>query len=62
MDKDEVFFFLDGLRASGDTNMWGAGIYLEQVFDMNKSQAKHYLLEWMRTFAERHPANIQESA
>jgi hypothetical protein len=57
-----VFYFLDGLRASGDTNMWGAGVYLEMVFGMNKSQAKYYLLEWMKTFAERHSANIQESA
>ena len=53
MDKDEVFLFLDGLRASGVTNMWGAGAYLEQVYDMNKRDAKDYLLEWMRTFSER---------
>ena len=53
MDKDEVFSFLDGLRASGVTNMWGAGAYLEQVYDMNKRDAKDYLLEWMRTFSER---------
>ncbi len=53
MDKEEVFYFLDGLRASGDTNMWGAGAYLELVFGMDKVQAKHYLLEWMKTFSER---------
>ena len=53
MDKEEVFLFLDGLRASGVTNMWGAGAYLEQVYDMNKRDAKDYLLEWMRTFSER---------
>ena len=53
MNKEEVFLFLDALRETGATNMWGAGVYLQEAFDMNKSEAKQYLLEWMRTFSER---------
>lgn len=50
MDKSEMFEFLDDLRESGVTNMFGAGKYLEQEFNIDKSQAKEILLEWMRNF------------
>ena len=46
--------YLDNLRESGATNMWGAAPYLEQVFDLNEADAKKILLHWMKTFGERH--------
>ena len=47
--------FLDELRASGDTNMYGAGPYLLTVFpELSKQEAKDVVLEWMRTFSQRH--------
>lgn len=53
--RDEVFEYLDTLRESGVTNMWGAGVYLEHEFDFDREQASAWLLEWMDTFSERHP-------
>jgi hypothetical protein len=52
--KDDVFDYLDDLRESGVTNMFGAGPYLEKAFDLNKSEARFLLTEWMRTFSQRH--------
>lgn len=42
--------YLDWLRESGLTNMWGASSYLVDAFDLDKKEAKAILLEWMRTF------------
>jgi bisphosphoglycerate-dependent phosphoglycerate mutase len=40
--------FLDGLRESGITNMWGASPFLEDEFpELNKQEAKAVLLAWM---------------
>ena len=54
--KDKVFEYLDALRESGATNMFGAGQYIEDAFDLKKAEARFLLGEWMRTFNERHPA------
>ena len=45
--------YLDNLRESGQTNMFGAGSYLEKKFKMDK--ARKVLVYWMETFGERHP-------
>jgi len=42
--------FLDELRESGKTNMFGAGSYLEEEFGLDKYEARAVLSEWMRTF------------
>ena len=55
VDQDKVFHFLDDLRESGDTNMWGAGSYVQAEFDVDKNAARDLVLEWMETFEERHP-------
>ena len=55
-DRDEVFEFLDDLRESGETNMFGARPYLVYEFGMTKREAGAVLSEWMQTFSERHPA------
>jgi hypothetical protein len=52
---DEVLEYLDSLRESGVTNMFGAGPWLENEFDMDKADATAALLYWMHTFSERHP-------
>ena len=44
--------FLNELRRSGVTNMFGAGAYLEQEFGLTKKGAGDVLVEWMRTFSE----------
>ena len=58
MDKElpsqrDVNIFLDVVRSSGVTNMFGAGSYIEEHFDVNKYQAREYLHTWMKTFGER---------
>ena len=52
--EDEYLDYLDGLRESGIVNMFGAGAYLREMFDLNRSDASTVLSYWMRTFGERH--------
>lgn len=52
--KDEYLKLLDSLRESGDTNMFGAAIYLKEAFpELKKSEAQEILIYWMETFSER---------
>jgi hypothetical protein len=45
--------YLDALRKSGETNMFGARVYLMDEFpDLTKRLAQAILLEWMETFSE----------
>ena len=57
-DLDETtldhFEYLDELRESGVTNMYGAGSYLADEFGLRPRNAREVLGEWMRTFSERH--------
>ena len=47
--------YLDRLRESGITNMYGACPYLQDAFpDLTDHQAGEILLYWMDTFTERH--------
>ena len=53
--KDIHLQYLDDLRESGVTNMFGAGIYLEQQFSLKAMDAEKILGYWMESFEERHP-------
>mgnify|MGYP003111165270 CR=1 FL=1 len=46
--KHRVFKYLDDLRASGETNMFGAGIYLQEEFGLGKREAREFLAKWMK--------------
>lgn len=52
--EDEVFQYLDDLRASGVTNMFGATPYIEAQFRVDRREARRLLSKWMTTFNERH--------
>ena len=52
--KEEVFEYLDTLRDSGVTNMFGASSYVVDQFDLGQKDATSILMEWMKTFGERH--------
>lgn len=52
--KDEVFVYLDALRESGVTNMFGAAPYVRDEFKCTIEEARAFLSEWMRTFEQRH--------
>lgn len=46
--------FLDDLRESGETNMYGAGFWLQEEFqELSKREAKEVLKYWMATFPRR---------
>jgi len=45
----EYIDFLDELRDSGETNMFGAAPYLMDAFDMDKRDARDILNQWMRS-------------
>tara|TARA_R110002020_G_C15761478_1_gene727176 strand:- start:88 stop:279 length:192 start_codon:yes stop_codon:yes gene_type:complete len=53
--QEAANLFLDTLRESGVTNMFGATPYIEQRFGVNYEEAKQFLVTWMETFGERHP-------
>ena len=43
----EYFDFLDELRLSGETNMFGAAPYLQAEFGIDKKEAREILQNWM---------------
>jgi hypothetical protein len=53
MYKEDIFAFLDNVRESGSINMFGAAPVLQEVFGLERRDARDMLLEWMDTFAER---------
>lgn len=53
--EQEYFEYLDGLRESGATNMFGARPYLVDQFGITKQEASTILSKWMQTFSQRHP-------
>ncbi len=50
----DFFVWLDALRESGAINMWGAGTYLMEAFELEARPANAVVGAWMRTFGERH--------
>jgi hypothetical protein len=52
---DEIDVFLDELRESGDTNMWGAAPYIQSEFGLSRKESRDHLLRWIKSFSERHP-------
>ena len=50
-ENKEHFAFLDDLRESGITNMFGAASFLQDEFaDLSKSEARVILAMWMEDF------------
>ena len=43
--------YLNNLRESGVTNMFGAGIYLQEEFGLERREAKEILSQWMKLFS-----------
>tara|TARA_Y100001951_G_scaffold34454_1_gene27156 strand:- start:15 stop:218 length:204 start_codon:yes stop_codon:yes gene_type:complete len=54
VNKEDMFEYLDNLRESGVTNMFGAGQYLVNTFGLRTNEAQEVLLDWMVTFEDRH--------
>jgi len=53
--NEDYFIYLDILRESGITNMFGAVPYLLEEFpELSEENARKVLKNWMKTFSERH--------
>jgi len=50
--KQQHLEYLDDLRESGETNMFGAGRYVEEEFEISRSMARVILSYWMETFGK----------
>ena len=49
---NEHLEYLDTLRKSGDTNMFGATPYLSRRFNLTHPVAREILIYWMQTFGK----------
>lgn len=50
-ENREYFLYLDWLRNSGQTNMWGASPYLASAFpELDAAQADALLTKWIQSF------------
>ena len=50
--KSDVFEYLEDLRESGETNMLGATSYIVETFEISKSMAKKFLLDWIESYKD----------
>ena len=57
MNIREEFLYLNRLRESGDTNMFGAAPYLQDEFNLDRREARTILTEWM-SWANENPENL----
>lgn len=48
--EKEMFDYLNDLRDSGVTNMFGANPYLKEEFNIDASEASQVLSKWMKLF------------
>lgn len=65
LSRDEIletFEYLDVLRESGVTNMFGAGEYLRGAFGWDKGTSGKVLQLWMKTFDGDLPADERVTA
>jgi|TARA_R110000851_G_scaffold87200_3_gene190059 hypothetical protein len=49
---DDHLEYLDNLRESGATNMYGSPAYVEAEFDCTIDEAKKIVAYWMDTFGD----------
>ena len=47
---EEEFEYLEALRQSGITNMYGAAPYLADMFEISKQEARDILSLWMENY------------
>jgi len=58
---EEHLIFLDELRESEVTNMYGASPWLRDEFpELSRKESHEIVAYWMKTFAERHK-NVSKS-
>ncbi|MCK5600922.1 hypothetical protein KAR91_03575 [Candidatus Pacearchaeota archaeon] len=60
IDYEDAFDFLDALRESGVTNMFGSGPYIEKEFGISRKLAGKVFMRWTETFESRHPISQEK--
>jgi hypothetical protein len=50
--EQEVLEYLNDLRDSGDTNMFGASPYVESRFGIDRNESRKLVSLWMNNFKE----------
>lgn len=58
----DMFEFLDELRMSGVTNMYGAGPYLQKEFPVDRQESSAVVQAWMKTFDGETSAEMRATA
>jgi hypothetical protein len=48
---EQYYSYLNDLRDSGVTNMFGASPYLQEEFGLSRYEAKTVLMSWMKSFS-----------
>tara|TARA_Y100000310_G_C20540580_1_gene743073 strand:- start:140 stop:367 length:228 start_codon:yes stop_codon:yes gene_type:complete len=61
-DVERCFVYLDALRESGVTNMFGAAEFLVAQYDLSDNYAKNMLMLWMSTFTDEDPVTRAKKA
>jgi len=51
-EEKQMFDYLNALRETGITNMFGAAPYLVDTFGIEMKEAKKVLSKWMKNFNE----------
>lgn len=52
MTKNKYWIYLEELRRSGKTNMFGATPYLMAAFGLKRNEAVQILADWMQNYNE----------
>ena len=60
--KQEVANYLELLRRSGETNMYGASPFLVAEFGVDRKVASAWLVHWMKTYRREDYANLEGDA
>ena len=51
----KYYSYLDDLRESGVTNMFGATPFLQKAFSIKQDIARQVLSDWMFSYSSRYP-------
>jgi len=51
--QDKVNVYLNAVRKSGSTNMYGAAPLIAETFGVTKQEARQYLKNWMESFSDQ---------
>lgn len=60
MTDNKYWIYLEELRRSGVTNMYGAAPYLAEEFDLAQNEACDILIDWMQNYDQADYEDIPE--